>query len=266
MSASRTLRLIPTSAVDGCFSCSCGPGSIFGDLNPATLEELDRMRRSSVYPAGATVFVEDEQPNAICCVGSGRVRLSRTSADGRAIVLGMATRGDVLGVRPLLLGTPHDATAEAVEATRLCFIPKGDFLAFLARNGAVSLRLAKKLSAELNQAYEQVFSVTVKSTVERLAELLLALCQTHGERVADGIALATSMGQEALAELLGVSRRSLVRALATLKGDGAIECRRRAVIVRDRGILRKSLAQGGYLPAVPQASLPERPMRQLARS
>lgn len=235
---------------DCCFSCSCKPGSIFGDLDAPTLMELDRRRQPSIYRAGATVFLEGDQPRAIYCVGTGRVKLSHSSADGRSVALGVAVSGDVLGVRSMLLGTAHDLTAEALEESRLCFIPKDDFFDFLARNSAVSLRLAQKLSAELGEAYRQVSGVALKSTTQRVAELILALCQTQGTPGPDGVGFPTRMCQDELAEFLGVSRRSLSRALATLRHRGLIECRRRFILVRDPAALGQSLASLDDLYAV----------------
>ena len=252
---------------DCCFACSCKPGSIFGDLDATALMELDRRRQASIYPAGATVFLQDDQPRAIYCVGTGRVKLSHGAADGRSVALGIAVAGDVLGVRPMLLGTTHDHTAETLEETRLCFIPKDDFLEFLARNATVSLRLAQKLSAELDEAYRQVSGVALKSTPQRLAELILALCQTHGTRGPGGIALPTGMCQDELAEFLGVSRRSLSRALAALRERGLIECRRRLIVVRDSAALKRSLSSLSGFYAASSRSLQEHaPARHMARS
>jgi cAMP-binding proteins - catabolite gene activator and regulatory subunit of cAMP-dependent protein kinases len=255
------------SPTDGCFACDCKPSSIFGDLDAESLIALDRRRQASTYPAGATVFLQGDQPRAIYCVGTGRVKLSHGSEDGRSIALGIAVPGDVMGVRPMLLGTPHDLNAETLEETRLCFIPKDDFLEFLARNGAVSLRLAQKLSAELDEAYRHLSGAVLKSTTQRLAELILALCQTQGQPGREGINLPTSMCQDELAEFLGVSRRSLSRAFATLRNRGLIECRRRLIVVRDRAALSKSLGSLSGLHALPSRSVQGRvPTRHMAHS
>lgn len=262
-----TVRRPSRSTEDCCFACSCKASSIFGDLDATTLMELDRRRQPSIYPAGATVFLENEEPRAVYCVGTGRVKLSRCGEDGRVVVLSTATSGDVLGVRPLLLGVPHDLTAETLEETRLCFIPKGDFLAFLSQNGAVSLKLAQKLSAELDEAYRQASGVVLKSTTERLAELILSLCQTHGQPGPGGIGLPTNMCQDELAEFLGVSRRSLSRALATLRASGFIECRRRLIVVRDSAALKSSLTSPHNFSGVSSSSLTEGlRKRQMAHS
>lgn len=225
----------------GCLACSSRPCGIFRDLDQPTLVELNRLRRTSTYAAGVTVFSQDDEPRAAYCICSGCAKLSRSSPDGRTVILGIAATGDVLGVRPVLLGKPHDHTAETLEETRLCFIPKDDFLAILKRHGDVSLRLAQKLSTELGEAYRQVWGLVLKPAAERVAELLLALCHTHGDPTPEGIMLKTNMCQDELAELVGVSRRSLTRAIGALRDQGLIECRRRFIIVRDSEALRNCL-------------------------
>jgi CRP-like cAMP-binding protein len=256
------------STEDGCVACRCQAGSIFGDLDADSLIELDRRRQLSVYPTGATIFLQGDQPRAVYCIGAGRVKVSHCAADGRTVALNIATSGDVLGVRPMLLGTPHDLTAEALDETRLCFIAKDDFMDFLTRKSAVSLRLAQKLSAELDEAYRQVSAVALKSTTERVAELILALCQTHGQPGPGGIGLPTNMCQDELAEFLGVSRRSMSRALATLRAHGLITCGRRSIIVRDSAALQKSLASTGRdrCAVASDAFTPASRKRQLAQS
>lgn len=221
-----------------CFACSSKPGSIFCDLPPARLLELDQLRRTKDYPAGATVFLEGDQPRAIYCVGAGRVRLSRSSTDGRAVVLRIAAPGDVFGVREMLLGKTHDLLAETIEKTRLCFIPRNEFLDFLKRHGAVSLRLAQRLSTEVSEAQQRLCSMVLKPPAERLAELLLALSRTHGEARPEGTGLRTRMSQEELAELIGVSRRSLCRALGSLRELGLVACHRRYIIILNEPALR----------------------------
>ncbi len=225
-----------------CSGCSSRMNGIFCDLEAPMLAMLERLRQTSTYPAGVMVYQEGSQPRAALCVCSGRVKLSRTSPDGRAVVLGMATAGDVLGVRQLLVDKPQDHTAETIEETRLCFIPKDDFLRVLRRHGDVCLRLAQKLSAELGDAYRNVCGLVLKPAPERLAELLLSLCNTHGTPAPEGFKLRTNMCQDELAQLVGVSRRTLNRALGILRDQGLIECRRRFIIIRDRAALRECLS------------------------
>ncbi len=214
---------------------------LFADLDDARLTELDRMRQTSMYPGGVIVFSEGDWPSGVHCLCAGRVKLSILSPAGRGIIVGMATAGDILGVRAVLSGQPHDLTAVTLERSQLGFINKNDFLAFLHRNSDLSLRLAQKLSHDLYAAYRGIRSVVLKRSWERLTELLLGFCRTCGQSTPDGIELSINLSQEELAKMIGVSRRTLTRALNQLKRQRIIECRRRSIIVRDRVALEKLL-------------------------
>lgn len=231
----------PAGRMAWCFSSGLRRSGAFCDLDQAGLAELERVTRTSTFPRGVAIYSEADPLRSVYCVCSGRVKLSRTSPDGRSVVFGIATPGDVLGVRPMLLGKPTDHAAEALEETRLCFIPKDAFMGLLTRNGGVGLRLAQKLSVELGEAYRQVCGLVFTPVAERLAELLFALCRTHGESTRGHVKLSIDISRDELAELVGVSRRSLSRALGTLTQRGLIACRRRAIIVHDRAALRKCL-------------------------
>ncbi|MCH8029815.1 MAG: Crp/Fnr family transcriptional regulator [Candidatus Dadabacteria bacterium] len=205
------------------------------------------MTLKSIYPGGTVVFVEDDQPRGVYCICSGRVKLSGYSSDGRAVIVDIATAGNVLGVKELLSGNPYNLTAETLVPTQLCFIRKDDFLGFLNQNGDVCLRLVEELCTKLCEAHRKVSDAALKRSYERLVELLLRLYKSHGEPTSDGVRLNINLSQEELAEEIGVSRRTLTRALTNLKRLGIIECRRRSIIVRDRVALENSLTSKNLL-------------------
>ena len=230
-----------------CTLCSSRLGGIFSDLDPSCLLKLDQLRQTVIYPSGTVVFMEGDPPRVAYCVCSGRLKLSIGSLDGRAAIVGIAVSGDILGVRPLLLERFQDLTATTIEPTQLCFIPKEGFLGFLRQNENVSLRLAQKLSAELEEAYRKISGAVLDPPIKRLMELLLALCQTHGQHTQQGITLKTNLCQDELAELVGVSRRSLNRALAKLRRQGLIECRHRSILIRDWiALVNRLCSSGGF--------------------
>ncbi|MBI3951643.1 MAG: Crp/Fnr family transcriptional regulator [Acidobacteria bacterium] len=199
------------------------------------------MRQASVYPGGVMVFMEGDEPRGVYCICFGRVKLSTSSSDGRTIIVDIAGPGDIIGIRALLSGKSHDLTAETLEPTQLCFIRKDGFLGFLSRNGDVTLRLAQKLSDDLHEAYRGVRDVALKRSSERLAELLLRFCQTHGVVTPEGIQLRINLSLDELAEMIGTSRRTLTRVLTKFQDLKIIECQRRSITVRNRTALENSL-------------------------
>jgi CRP-like cAMP-binding protein len=227
--------------IQTCSVCSSRSNCIFCDLDDLHITELNQMQQRSVYAKGSVICTEGNQPQGVYIICSGQVKLSIYSSDGRAVIVGIAASGDVLGVKALLSGKPHNLTAETLEMTQLCFIRKDDFLGFLKRNGDVSLRLAQRLSNELYEAYLEVRDVALKKSYQRLAELLLRLGQSYGELTPKGTILKISLSQEELAEMIGTSRRTLTRALTKLRHLGLIEYRHHSIVVLNMMVLGKIL-------------------------
>lgn len=217
--------------IQTCSVCSSRSNCIFCDLDHSHITELNQMQQRSVYAKGSVIFTEGDQPQGAYIICSGRVKLSIYSSEGRAVIVGIAAAGDVLGINALLSRKPHNLTAEAVEMTQLCFIKEGDFLGFLRRNGDVSLRLAQRLSNELYEAYLEVRDVALKQSYQRLAELLLRLGQIYGEPTPRGTRLKINLSQEEMAEMIGTSRRTLTRALTKLRHLGLVEYRHHSIMV-----------------------------------
>jgi CRP-like cAMP-binding protein len=235
---------VSSVASQSCLLCKSRASGILADLDEASLKEIEQMRQARVYPAGAVVFGEGDPPEGIYCIRSGCLKLSLPTPHGAAVIVKIATAGGVVGVAAVLSSKVRNLTAETLEQSQLGFIHKQDLLSLLRRNADLSLALARGLADELYEVYQAAGNIALRRSDERLAHLLLRLCQSHGEATPEGIRLRTSLSQEELAEMIGASRRSLVRSLAKLRSLGIVECHRRTVIVRDRDALEKALLSG----------------------
>lgn len=226
--------------------CECGiiKDTVFSGLNRSQLDRLDQAMRSALYPKGAVIFFEGDMPRGIYCLCSGRVKLLRSSEDGKATIVRIADPGDILGAVPILANKPHDVTAEALEPCLLKHMAKDDFLRFLKENNAISLRLAEKLSCELYRAYARVVDMGCKvAAMTRLARLLHELSNTHGEKSARGIRIKVLLSQEEIAQLIGTSRETASRLLAELARSGIIAIKSRSILILNRTDLEAYCSQ-----------------------
>jgi CRP/FNR family transcriptional regulator len=212
--------------------------TIFSGLDNEGALELEGMLQKSVYPEGVVVFLKGEKPRGIYCICSGRVKLSAHSPDGRGIVAGYPSAGSVIGLREVLSGDTHDFTARTVRESEIGFMDKELFRGLLRKNGGVCLRLAECLGEELSRAYADLRNAALAGPEERLASLLLRLCEEFGEPSPEGIVIRLGVSQEEMAEMAGISRRTLTRALDKLKKMELVKCRRRITIVRDKSALK----------------------------
>ncbi len=227
---------------NSCSTCSLRAGTILSGLDNSGALEFEGMLHRFVYPKGVVLFLKGEEPRGIYCICSGRVKLSAHSPDGKSLTAGYPSAGSVIGIRGVLSGQPHDFTARTVEESQLSFMDKEDFLGFLRRNGNVCLRLAESLGEELSRAYGDLRNSALAGSGERLASLLLRLCDDFGEPTPEGIVIKLDVSQDEMAEMAGMSRRTLTRALTRLKSMHLIKCGRRNTIVRDKTALQNLLS------------------------
>ena len=79
-----------------------------------------------------------------------------------------------------LKGSPHEATVETLERSRIDFITRSDFLRVIDESNAIRASLTQFLTDELSDLVECVRSLILsQSAAERLAGLLLRLSNGH---------------------------------------------------------------------------------------
>ena len=87
---------------------------------------------------------------------------------------------------------------------------------------------------------QRVLGLTRKDVPARLAEMLQALAQAHGERIPPGNELCLhGITQQDLADLVGASRSFVSTLINEMKRDGMLGNVGRILCVRDQKALRK---------------------------
>jgi len=203
---------------------------------------IDRVSRSRIYPRGAVVFHEGHSARGIYVLSSGRAKVSISSADGRKLIIRIATGGEVLGLYAGLTGRPFEAPAEMVEGGRVDFISRQDLLNLLGQQ-SFGLDLVEMFSRQFSDFVDHTRMLALSETaLEKLARLILKWGQDFGERTSEGIQVRIALTQEEIAQIIGASRETVTRLFSVLKRDQIIRVKRDALWIRDNDALA-SLAQ-----------------------
>src|SRR3990167_7709770 len=124
-----------------CRLCQSFETGIFSDLSEKDLALLEQCKTANQYKRKQIIFYEGNPVVGLYCIRSGKVKLYKTSSDGKQQILKIAQGGDILGHSSLFTNTPHMATAEVIEESDICFLDKTRFLFVLRANPSVSLKL-----------------------------------------------------------------------------------------------------------------------------
>src|SRR5262245_36067351 len=101
--------------IESCLTCPVRHERLLCDISPGALRALDSITSTAVYPKGAVLFTEGQEPRGVFVLCSGRVKLSASSAEGKTMIFRIANPGEVVGIPGSISGRPYEVTAEMLE-------------------------------------------------------------------------------------------------------------------------------------------------------
>lgn len=234
-----------------CSGCDLKKGGFFCNFPEAAMKAFEAMKITTSYPKGTALFVEGEPTNGIYMLCQGKVKLSTHSADGKALILRISEPGEVLGLSSTIAGQPHVATAEVIENCQINFVRKQDLLRFLREYADAGLNALKQLSENYHQAYTQVCSLGLSSSVaDKLAKLLMNWCSenavsTNSRLNGSPIRLKLSYSHEEIAEMVGTSRETVTRMLKDFRERGLITLKGSDLVIPNYSSLERTIGTRG---------------------
>src|ERR1700727_3955498 len=132
--------------LDNCVSCPVRGEQLFCNLSPQAAQRLNEIKSTAVYPKGAVLFIEGQQPRGVFVLCVGKVKLSTSSREGKTIITKISDSGDILGLNAVMSNRPYELTAEMMEPGQANFIPRDSFLQMLKDFPDVAMRVAQQLS------------------------------------------------------------------------------------------------------------------------
>lgn len=213
-----------------------GRAGFFHGLAPELIEQLASIAVFKRYEAGEIIFEESDPGRGFHLVDRGRVKIFKSSPDGREQLLHLFGPGEPFGEVAIFLGRGYPATAQAMVETRTVFFPREALRNLIAENPDLAFGLLAVLSQRLVRFAGLLEAITLKEAPARLAAFILSSAEGRDE-----MELAVTKGQ--LASLLGATPETISRALGRLKKAGLIAERKPFLTILDRRRL-KELAEG----------------------
>ncbi len=225
--------------VESCVVCKLRNESFFCSLPPRTLEAFEKIKFASSLPRGSVLFVEGQSPRGIYMLCKGRVKLSVNSSDGKTMILKIAEPGEVLGLHASVTGVPYELTAETVQPCQVVFIKREDFQRFLSEYGDACLTAAQHLSVACHNAYDTIRTIGLShSASEKLARMLLELA-AEGEATKDGVRVKLALTHEEIAQIIGTSRETVTRLLASFRKKQVAILKGSTLLIRNKAALER---------------------------
>jgi len=214
--------------------------ALFAALSESELQALAQRAVERHFEAGEMLFWEGEPCNGIYLLTQGSVKIFKTSAAGREMMLSMETAPGSVAELPLFDGGPYPASVRAVDPVQALFINKGEFQQVCRQFPDVALKLLAVVGRRLRHLVGVVESMTFGSVTQRLARILLDLSAGAGT---DEFDLAIT--HQELASRLGTVREVVSRNLARFRAAGLVSIQGRQLSIVDRESLEREAEPQG---------------------
>lgn len=199
------------------------------------LEKIIAVRKVRTIKKRQIIYYEGDNVSGIYLVMQGKVKTFKLSEDGRELLTGMYGHEEYFGITSLLLNAPYAETAEAMEDSTVCMLPKDLMEDLLHRYPDVARQFIEILSNNLQEKEEQLLQLAYHSVRKRMAEVLTRLCKQEQE----GIELTLRISRDNLAAMAGMATETVSRILSDFKDEGIIERKGSQIVILDQNKLQQ---------------------------
>lgn len=183
------------------------------ELKQALIEQAQTVRAD----AGRWLYDVGDDARGLYGVLSGSVRILVQMSEGDYALANIVGRGSIFGYAGRLVGKKRLVTAEVRERSTLIYVPEAGLEAIARKTPDIWIHFAELASDHLVAA--------TRAMIANARELPEARIAMHLRLIAgeEAVPFDVSITQDELAELSGLSRKTVNRALASLAERGAIE-------------------------------------------
>jgi signal transduction histidine kinase len=121
----------------------------FRNLSRGELNALQQIAQKKTFAAGTDIFREGDNGDGVYVVKDGLVDISVGVAQGTRRVFAQVGPGEMFGEMAVLEMKPRSATATAVRASTVYFIPRDELLVMVEHSPTLALELLREISQRL---------------------------------------------------------------------------------------------------------------------
>lgn len=205
---------------------------LFKGFSPNVIEAIAPMLQTCEFSADNLICLKGDESDCLYIIRKGEVEISVSSSDGKIIILGTLSDGDVFGEIGLLDGGTRTASVAAKTDTSLYRLCRKDFDTLATLFGVEELKaLTSYICLLFRRATNSLEETAFMDADVRIVRKLHELYQSSDDKSNNHFKL--SISQEGLGRMVGLSREASNKALSHLEDKGLIERQYKAIFIPD---------------------------------
>ncbi len=213
---------------------------------PAPEADFRGYFKVETYPHNSAIYRPGDPADKVYLLKSGRVRLIRVGKGSSRSVLAILRPGDLFGEMLRPEGAAAEELAVSAGEAEVWSIDGRVFQQLLQSRPQLAVDVVRALNDKIRIMRRRLLGLTFKEVPARLAETLVQLSETHGERCPHGGEFdLKGITQQDLADLVGASRSFVSTLINEMKRDGHLGNVGRVLCVKNTKALRKLASKEG---------------------
>lgn len=194
-----------------------------------------------LFKKGNSLYLEGDFPKHIYYVKSGRVRLSKTTADGRILFFQLMQRDDFVGELSLFNNLKRTSNADVIKDTILLRFDRTVLENICRHNSFVALAFMKWFANHNNSLLAQFRDLIFCGKKSALFSILIRLSNSYGTKTEDSILINKKLTNQELANYIGATRESISRILKNLIDQKIISIKTKYITIHNIEFLQEQL-------------------------
>ncbi|MDQ0153864.1 Crp/Fnr family transcriptional regulator [Robertmurraya andreesenii] len=188
------------------------------------------------------LFQEGMEANELYIILSGKVQISKITADGRELSLRICGENDICGELTLFTSSPkYLLSAIVLEDAEIAAVKKDAIENEIFHNSALAFEFMKWMSDHFRKTQTKFRDLVLNGKKGALLSTLIRMSNSYGVQKKDGILIDLPLTNQELANFCGTSRESTNRLLNELKREGIISTQRGRIIIHDLQYLKDEI-------------------------
>ncbi len=213
----------------------------FSALSFRALEIIHEQGIEQTFAKNEYIYFEEDRSYAVYIVLVGRVKLVKHLADGKNVIIGMVTMGEMFGESAIFDRKPYPASAQAMEKTIVLSIKRADFYIMMLSNPDIAIKLIGELGGRLRESYDLIQNLAAPNVEKRIAALLVKLAQKLGKPTSAGVKLEFDLTRQDIADMTGTTMETAIRTLSKFKKNGWVVTQQKRILIQNLAALEDIL-------------------------
>lgn len=206
---------------------------LFSGLSPDEVRMLAAHFVRRRYGHGELLFSEGDPCRGLYIIESGKLRIFKSSPNGREQVLAVEGPGGSVAELPVFDGGPYPASASTVEDSQILFVSRPDLRSFCLQHPEVALKMLAVVGARLRRLVGIIEELSFTTVRQRLVAALVRLAQATGKKTDRGIEFELAGTHQEMAHQLGTVRELVSRNLMRLQAEGLLDVEAHNIVILD---------------------------------